>query len=830
MELGKKLEVSQLFDDRTIIWCKDENEKEELMKLKQKKVAGACAVVTFVNWSLEKQSKDGILDWDRRASHKPLKDENDEEDWCSMRRPIRLTIDNLHLVLKFFKLNDRNYRFNGGFSTLWFQDTAMCRLIENDDEGFEEGLTEGTTREDARADRYTEVMKDGEAINVQNEDGAQMSENQTPVESNYIEKEAEKTGWGQAINVTSVLEVDSCCNFNAFNESSTPEAGEVEKSFSVQRKAAVEAVGHEEGHLNRTAESFEEECRSVFIDVPCVGKAKKKEEVTLKRIFGRLFQNLCGKYVDKAPDVMILLHPYDTWINEKLIIMRNLVFQKPEVKVTDDVTTSLSYNWDSLRVSMIAPLLNLAMTWCSVMSIMLFIEQVYMAMSIKEAVELDKSYPLVNRLSMEAACGISWPADRLIIQVLDDSTNEVLRELVEMECHKWMEKGENINCKTRNNRNGYKAGALKEGLEKQYVKTEFVAIFDAYFQPEEDFLWRTIPYLLENPDIGLVHARWKFWEMSLDYHFNVEQEVGSSTCSFFGFNSKPHQWMKSNYEYVLCLHNTFTGTASLWRIQAIKDAGGWKDRTTVEDMDLFIISPAFLMPATLFLTLPSTSILTNLCSYFARLKMNYQVLLRHIDTSNTAGFVLEKDRCVPSYITQRVSIWKRLHLIYAFFFKRKIVAHWVTFFFYCIVIPTIVVPEVQISKPLAVYTPASITILNAVSTSRSLNLVVFWILFENVMSIHLSKATIIGLLQANWVDEWAATEKLGNTVTPKSNLVNHVLRKPRPQTSRRIHVLELLMGMFMLCCAVYNLLYKKDHFFFYLLLQAGDFFIMALGH
>ncbi|KAF4369915.1 hypothetical protein F8388_011785 [Cannabis sativa] len=431
--------------------------------------------------------------------------------------------------------------------------------------------------------------------------------------------------------------------------------------------------------------------------------------------------------------------------------MRNLVFQKPEVKVTDDVTTSLSYNWDSLRVSMIAPLLNLAMTLCSVMSIMLFIERVYMAMvilfvkllgmnrytkykleSIKEAVELDKSYPLVNRLSMEAACGISWPADRLIIQVLDDSTNEVLRELVEMECHKWMEKGENINCKTRNNRNGYKAGALKEGLEKQYVKTEFVAIFDAYFQPEEDFLWRTIPYLLENPDIGLVQARWKFWN-----------------CKSVANLSHKRCW--------------------------------WMERSNHSG-------------------------------------------------KHGSSFVLEKDRCVPSYITQRVSIWKRLHLIYDFFFERKIVAHWVTFFFYCIVIPTIVVPEVQISKPLAVYTPASITILNAVSTSRSLNLVVFWILFENVMSIHLSKATIIGLLQANWVDEWAATEKLGNTVKPKSNLVNHVLRKPRPQTSRRIHVLELLMGMFMLRCAVYNLLYKKDHFFFYLLLQAGDFFIMALGY
>ncbi|KAF4354940.1 hypothetical protein G4B88_020947 [Cannabis sativa] len=315
MELGKKLEVSQLFDDRTIIWCKDENEKEELLKLKQKKVAGACAVVTFVNWSLEKQSKDvkidcrgswigieglpislwrmktmrkigalcgGLLDVDKETAemnflpHLRLKLEGHSDGFIP--EILAVTIDNLHLVLKFFKLNDRNYRFNGGFSTLWFQDTAMCRLIENDDEGFEEGLTEGTTREDAGADRYTEVMKDGGAINVQNEDGAQMSENQTPVESNYIEKEAEKTGWGQAIEVTSALEVDSCCNLNAFNESSTPEAGEVEKSFSVQRKAAVEAVGHEEGHLSRTAESFEEECRWSSLMCLVLEKPKRKKK------------------------------------------------------------------------------------------------------------------------------------------------------------------------------------------------------------------------------------------------------------------------------------------------------------------------------------------------------------------------------------------------------------------------------------------------------------------------------------------------------------------------------------------------------------------------
>lgn len=80
-----------------------------------------------------------------------------------------------------------------------------------------------------------------------------------------------------------------------------------------------------------------------------------------------------------------------------------------------------------------------------------------------------------------------------------------------MECQKWMESGVNIKYETRNNRNGYKAGALRDSLKKQYAKDcEFVIIFDADFQPEEDFIWRTIPYLLENPELGLVQARWKF--------------------------------------------------------------------------------------------------------------------------------------------------------------------------------------------------------------------------------------------------------------------------------------------------------------------------------
>ena len=82
-----------------------------------------------------------------------------------------------------------------------------------------------------------------------------------------------------------------------------------------------------------------------------------------------------------------------------------------------------------------------------------------------------------------------------------------------MECHRWMSKGVNIKYEVRGNRKGYKAGALKEGLKHDYVKDcQYIAMFDADFQPESDFLLRTIPFLVHNPEIALVQARWRFGE------------------------------------------------------------------------------------------------------------------------------------------------------------------------------------------------------------------------------------------------------------------------------------------------------------------------------
>lgn len=83
------------------------------------------------------------------------------------------------------------------------------------------------------------------------------------------------------------------------------------------------------------------------------------------------------------------------------------------------------------------------------------------------------------------------------------------QELVNKECAKWENKGVNIKCERRENRNGYKAGALKQGMKRNYVKLcNYVAIFDADFQPEPDYLQRSVPFLVHNPTVALVQARW----------------------------------------------------------------------------------------------------------------------------------------------------------------------------------------------------------------------------------------------------------------------------------------------------------------------------------
>ncbi|KAL6593067.1 hypothetical protein ACP70R_049153 [Stipagrostis hirtigluma subsp. patula] len=523
-------------------------------------------------------------------------------------------------------------------------------------------------------------------------------------------------------------------------------------------------------------------------------------------------------------------------------------------------TSTMRAAWQAVRWSVVVPTVQLAVYVCAAMSLMLFLERLYMAAVVaglwllrrrkrprthrdgaaaddqqqQDDLEAgaDQCCPMVlvqipmfnekqvYRLSIGAACGLSWPSDRLVIQVLDDSTDPAIRELVEVECARWAGKGVRIRYENRSNRHGYKAGAMREGLKKHYAKDcEFVAIFDADFQPDADFLRRTVPLLRRDPAVALVQARWRFvnaddciltriQEMSLNYHFAVEQEVGSACHGFFGFN----------------------GTAGVWRAAALADAGGWKERTTVEDMDLAVRA---CLRGWRFVYAGDLAVRNELPSTFRAYR--YQ---QHRWSCGPANLLR---KALPEILrSERVSPWKKLHLVYGFFVVRKVVAHLVTFVFYCVVIPACVLlqGEVRLPKYVAMYVPAVITLLNAACTPRSWHLLIFWILFENVMSMHRSKAAIIGLLEASRANEWVVTDKLGTKshggAAPTTKLMTKkpAARKRRlPWCSREVHVLELLMGACLLYCAVYDMLFfGRDHFYVYLLLQSAAAFIVAFGY
>lgn len=178
---------------------------------------------------------------------------------------------------------------------------------------------------------------------------------------------------------------------------------------------------------------------------------------------------------------------------------------------------------------------------------------------------------VVDRL-LRAVAAIDYPRTRFAVQVLDDSDDATV-ELVDELVAELKTTGLQIEAVRRPQRSGFKAGALQYGLQR--CSGEFVAIFDADFVPDPQFLRRTVPYLLTDKKTGMVQTRWthlnKFYSpltriqaFFLDNHFAVEQAGRNSAGYFINFN----------------------GTAGVWRKTCIEDAGGWQADTITEDLDL----------------------------------------------------------------------------------------------------------------------------------------------------------------------------------------------------------------------------------------------------
>lgn len=177
---------------------------------------------------------------------------------------------------------------------------------------------------------------------------------------------------------------------------------------------------------------------------------------------------------------------------------------------------------------------------------------------------------VVERL-LKAVTAIDYPREKLEIQVLDDSTDETVK-LAEATVAKYRAEGFDIHYLHREDRTGFKAGALEQG--NKTAKGELLAIFDADFVPKPDCLRKLVHYFTD-PLVGCAQMRWshingsynlltKLQTIMLDGHFVVEQTTRNRTGGFFNFN----------------------GTAGIWRREAIELSGGWQHDTLTEDTDL----------------------------------------------------------------------------------------------------------------------------------------------------------------------------------------------------------------------------------------------------
>ena len=177
---------------------------------------------------------------------------------------------------------------------------------------------------------------------------------------------------------------------------------------------------------------------------------------------------------------------------------------------------------------------------------------------------------VVERL-IDAVAAIDYPRELLEVQVLDDSTDET-GEVARAAIARYRERGFDMVYLHREDRRGFKAGALQAGMEAAHG--EFLLIFDADFVPQPGILRAALPYFAD-PEIGMVQARWehlnrdyslltRIQSVFLDGHFVIEHTARHRSGRFFNFN----------------------GTAGIWRRRCLEQVGGWQSDTLTEDLDI----------------------------------------------------------------------------------------------------------------------------------------------------------------------------------------------------------------------------------------------------
>ncbi|VFQ62289.1 unnamed protein product [Cuscuta campestris] len=435
----------------------------------------------------------------------------------------------------------------------------------------------------------------------------------------------------------------------------------------------------------------------------------------------------------------------------------------------------------------------------------------------------------VYQQSIAAVCNLDWPKTKILIQVLDDSDDPITQSLIKEEVHKWQKEGANILYRHRVIREGYKAGNLKSAMNCSYVRDyEFVAIFDADFQPMPDFLKQTVPYFKGNEKLGLVQARWSFVNkdenlltrlqlINLAFHFEVEQQVNGIFLKFFGFN----------------------GTAGVWRIKTLEESGGWLERTTVEDMDIAVRAHLHGWEF----------IFLNDVECQCELPESYEAYRKQQHRWHSGPMQLFR-LCLPDIIRAKISIWKKFNLIFLFFLLRKLILPFYSFTLFCIILPmTMFIPEATLPAWIVCYIPATVSFLNILPSPKSFPFIIPYLLFENTMSVTKFNAMVSGLFQLGSAYEWVVTKKLGRSSEtdltslveerPKCNLrggtsapdlaeLREEIDGEKGKKHNRIYTKELALAFLLLTASVRSLLSAQGIHFYFLLFQGISFLLVGL--
>ncbi|KAJ4955830.1 hypothetical protein NE237_012613 [Protea cynaroides] len=551
---------------------------------------------------------------------------------------------------------------------------------------------------------------------------------------------------------------------------------------------------------------------------------------------------------------------------ELLAYFKGWHFSPPSMAEALDLVELVYATWLNIRVNYLAPPLQTMTNVCIVLFLIQSVDRIVLVLGcvwikfrkIKPVPQMEFSgdietenaedYPMVlmqipmcnerevYQQSIAAICIQDWPRDRMLIQVLDDSDDLDCQNLIKAEVHKWQQKGVRIVYRHRLIRTGYKAGNLKSAMGCDYVKDyEFVAIFDADFQPGPDFLKKTVPHFKGHDDLALVQTRWSFvnkdenlltrlQNINLAFHFEVEQQVNGVFINFFGFN----------------------GTAGVWRIKALEDCGGWMERTTVEDMDIAVRAH---LCGWKFIYLNDVK---SLCE----LPESYEAYKKQQHRWHSGPMQLFR-LCFFDILRSKISSAKKANMILLFFLLRKLILPFYSFTLFCIILPlTMFLPEAQLPAWVVCYVPGLMSILNILPSPRSFPFIVPYLLFENTMSVTKFNAMISGLFKLGSSYEWVVTKKSGRS--SEADLIAFAEKESDPQVEinsfhrassdsglselnkleltkktgknkkNQLYRKELALAFILLTAALRSLLSAQGVHFYFLLFQGLTFLVVGL--